>query len=405
MSRTSVLILAVSLLNSCLSPRTVADELVLKSGARLAGEASSERCSKGTHSFRSNHGVQFSVSIDSVAESVDELPQSETYRELAPTIADSPPDHWKLAEWCRRQGLLSERNLHLRRIIELQPDHLAARRALGYSHIDGKWATQRQVLRERGYVYHHGRWRLSQEVALMEERRRKREIHFQWVEDLRHWRTLLNTIDAVDGSRAILAVRDPLAVDAIAQLLKQEQNRRARLLFVETLGEIEDERAIVALANNALSDRDEEAFLASVDQLARHRSPPLVQHFMKALQSSNNSKVNRAGFVLEKLSDKRAIPALIEALMTTHFFRPQNAGQTTYSFARATQSARLPGALFGGSPGSFGSTFGFRKSTVTSYRALNQNVLNALVALANGVSFGYDQEAWRHWYVTQKTPL
>ena len=51
---------------------------------------------------------------------------------------------WKLAEWCHEHGLPDQRKTHLQRVIELDPDHVEARRLLGYSKIDGKWMTQEE---------------------------------------------------------------------------------------------------------------------------------------------------------------------------------------------------------------------------------------------------------------------
>ena len=404
MLRTSVRISACCVLVGCVANlQLIADELRLKSGATLTGKSQSIDNSAGTHSFRSDHGVQIAVTFDAVAEAIVERPHATIYREMAPSIADSVTSHWAVAEWCRQHNLARQRVAHLERIVQLNPNHVAARRALGFSQIDGRWATQRQVLREKGYVYYHGRWRLQQEVDLLEERQREREVHRRWLGNLRHWRALLNTTEAAKGSHAILAVRDPTAVQAIAELLNKERNRRVRLLYVEALGRIDGGRAVVALANNALHDRDEEAFLASVDQLARRPSPDLVRRFTKVLQNSNSSEINRAGFILGKLNDPSAIPSLIEALVTIHVIAARNPGQTTYAFGKLSRPALAAGVPSIG--GLVGSTFAFRRASATSYWSMNQNVLDALIDLADGVSFGYDQPAWRHWYSTQQTPF
>ena len=84
-------------------------------------------------------------------------------------IADTAAAQWELAQWCREHKLSAEREVHLRRVIELDPDHVEARRALGYSKIDGQWTTQEEAMTKRGYVRYKGQWKTPQEVEIAEE--------------------------------------------------------------------------------------------------------------------------------------------------------------------------------------------------------------------------------------------
>ena len=67
--------------------------------------------------------------------------------------------------------LREQREIHLERIIELQPDHEQARSVLGYQRKDGKWITRDELMVKRGYVKGPRGWELPQEVKLREERR------------------------------------------------------------------------------------------------------------------------------------------------------------------------------------------------------------------------------------------
>ena len=61
----------------------------------------------------------------------------------------------------------------MRRVIELEPNHAAARRALGYSQVNGKWTTQKEAMEEqRLRARRSGKWMLSQEVELSENKRK-----------------------------------------------------------------------------------------------------------------------------------------------------------------------------------------------------------------------------------------
>ena len=82
-------------------------------------------------------------------------------------LVDTVAGHWELAEWCRKQTLYAQRELHLRRILELETNHAGARRGLGYSQLRGEWVTREEILDRRGYRRFDGRWMLPQEAALI----------------------------------------------------------------------------------------------------------------------------------------------------------------------------------------------------------------------------------------------
>ncbi len=48
-------------------------------------------------------------------------------------------DHWALAKWCGAKKLDSQRTLHLKRVLDLNPGHVEARKALGFVLIAGDW--------------------------------------------------------------------------------------------------------------------------------------------------------------------------------------------------------------------------------------------------------------------------
>src|SRR5262245_28955389 len=50
------------------------------------------------------------------------------------------------------------------RAVAAEPDHLAARRALGFERVDGRWLAGDALRRARGFVPVRGTWRLAEEV-------------------------------------------------------------------------------------------------------------------------------------------------------------------------------------------------------------------------------------------------
>ena len=52
-----------------------------------------------------------------------------------------------------------------RRVLEADPEHRAARRALGYEQVAGRWLRGDDLWRARGFVHHEGQWMTALEFA------------------------------------------------------------------------------------------------------------------------------------------------------------------------------------------------------------------------------------------------
>jgi hypothetical protein len=106
------------------------------------------------------------------------------------------------------------------------------------------------------------------------------------------------------------------------------------------------------------------------------------------LKSPDNEIVNRAGEALGEIGHRDAIGPLIDALVTRHTVKIDGANpdQHSYTFSQT-----------GGSAFSFGGG-GPKTQTIA---ARNPAVLTALVKLAAGANFEYDQTQWRGWLAAQ----
>ena len=104
------------------------------------------------------------------------------YDQTRDNYADTVEGQWKLAEWCRENRLPKQRKTHLERVVELDPEHAAARHALGYSHIQGRWVTQAKLMTENGYVRYKGAWVLPQEIEILEEKGKEKQAAARMVE-------------------------------------------------------------------------------------------------------------------------------------------------------------------------------------------------------------------------------
>ncbi|MBC8357290.1 MAG: HEAT repeat domain-containing protein [Planctomycetes bacterium] len=296
-----------------------ADNFVLATGATVRGQwLNQEDASSPYYLVDTEHGGRVTLERVRVVEVVRFSEARAKYDRLAPSVADTAEDHWKLSKWCRANDLYELSEHHLVRVLALDSQHVLARRALGYSEIGGQWVKKEEHLASKGYIRYKGKWRLSQEIDLVEQRRAEELAKKDWYVKLSRWRSQLNKEKRHAALDSIRQVRDPLALEALGRLLRVERDRRMRLIYVDVLGQMSDNQAAAALVELALSDRDEEVFYACVDQLATRTRPPLVRQFVLALKSSHNSRVNRAAIALSSVGDQSAVPPLIDALVTQH---------------------------------------------------------------------------------------
>src|SRR5690606_8756785 len=179
------------------------------------------------------------------------------YARRAPRYPDTVAGQWKLAEWCRHRQLKTQRQTHLRRILELSPDHVEARHAPGYGQLRGKWTTRSDHLTERGYQLYKGEWRSPQDIALIESRENAKQAARDWLERLKAWRVQLHDPrTAALAYQSIAEVRDEAAVAPLRAMLCSERARDVKALYIEVLCAIRNAEAIESLVFVTLNDPD-----------------------------------------------------------------------------------------------------------------------------------------------------
>ncbi len=376
-----------------------ADIIVLKSQGQIQGEIVPARePGETTMVVKLESGGSVTVEKSQIKTLISQNPAEKEYAKIAPGYADTVAAQWELAEWCREHSLNALRTAHLERVVELDTDHKEARAALGYSHTDGKWIRQDQLMKERGFVLFKGKWMMPQEVELLEKKSKDNVADGEWKKKLKMWRGWLVSRDrARQGHDNIAAIKDPAAVGALSAALESDGSRENHLLFIETLAQIGTGDALKAIIDCSLEDGDKETRISALEALAPQRSPELASYYIAALHSKDNVRINRAGLGLKYMNDPSSVMPLIEALVTTHIVElapAGNPGQTSATFGGPT------GGGSGGGGGMGGLSVG-AKSTKARVTAHNEEVLSALVTIT-GVNYSFDVANWKAWYASQK---
>jgi hypothetical protein len=378
------------------SPASALDILTLESGGIIQGDWLNRDEQPLTHyRVRTSAGLVVSLQLTQVRQTICERPANAEYQQLLPTFRDTTSDQWKLAEWCKMQQLTSERNKHLLRILELDDHHAGARRALGLVFVDNQWIRHADLKRGDGYELYKGRWRTIQEIELLEVAAKRELAEREWLQKIRRWRRELDTDRAREATDQLSKIEDSVAIAPLVVVMKEDRNRRAKMMFCDVIAALDCPAAVQALVSTSLTDPDEEIFHHCLDHLLKLKPPHVADSYIKALQDSDNVKINRAGIALGRIGDRSAIAPLIAALVTTH---SKTIGPT-HRGAGDTVSQSFSSS----SNGTGGTNFKSNEGPKTYiYRVQNQHVLDGLTQLARGVSFGFDAKAWQYWHAQEK---
>jgi len=383
-----------------------ADEFVLKHGGRVRGRWLNPGPPPAEiMAVATDAGGEIRLDRSAVAQVIRSTPLDEEYAALRSTCPDTVAGHWQMVQWCAERQLSGQRQTHLERILELDPDHEAARLALGYRRVDGAWMTRDEEMESRGLKRHGGQYRTAQDIELRERDRKQRDVEREWFKKLKRWRSWLvgsNPGRVEEAQASIRAIRDACAAPALTEHLYKETDSTIRLLLAEALAQVAvptgtdgsgkrplaSRDALEALVHQSLNDPDQEVRVACLEHLVDMHHPHITELYVRVLKSKDNVEVNQAAAALKALGDATAIPPLIDALVTVHKFQVGSGspGQTSASFSR---------------DGRGGMGFGQGGPTIVKRPLRNPEVLSALVALS-GENFEYSAGDWNSWYAAQR---
>lgn len=355
-----------------------ADEAQLVTGGRITGVIRQE---PGSNLVVVETPLgRIAAKRDQIVDINKATPAALEYQKRAPATADTAEAQWALAQWCFENELRAERAPHVRRVIELEPNHAAARAALGFSFHDGKWVMVGQRMQDDGFVFVSGFWRSPQELKVLKDLKRKHSSERQWKARVVRLVNMLGTYNQERAAAELAEIDHVDALPALMEVYREPNPRAVRLLLLEAIARIDDEEARRGLIETTLYEPDEEMAHRCVLAI-RETVPPdvLKDEFTELLQSESNYEINRAAWVLRELDSVETMPQLISALITSH----------------VVSGARPKPKVIGKR----------KKPLVTrpevTQSFANEEVLFALTKLSGGENFGYDQQAWANWLAVQ----
>jgi hypothetical protein len=149
MNRLSLLPLLIAAVSA------TADELHLKDGRLLTGRVLEDGDRYAVVDRDSKHVVKKSE----VAEFVKKKSFMDDFDDrLAKLPADDAEAIFEFGRWLDENEWASRAKLAYAEVLDLDPDHRGARRALGYSLYEGAWVSPDELNRRKGLVEFEGRW-------------------------------------------------------------------------------------------------------------------------------------------------------------------------------------------------------------------------------------------------------
>ena len=163
--RTPILLLAAVFLPGVAS----ADEVFLKGGGHLSGRI----VSRSATTIEVDVGAgRIGVPASSVLRIEEGRSPLHEYEERAGRLAAGDVEGWiALAGWAEARGLGTQAREAYHRVLAASPDDPRANEALGNTRMDGRWVSEDESYRARGYVQHEGDWITQAEYeAILRER-------------------------------------------------------------------------------------------------------------------------------------------------------------------------------------------------------------------------------------------
>lgn len=160
-----------------------ADDVHLRGGGRITGEIV-ERTEESV-TVDVGGGGTLRVRLSSVVRIEENTSPLEEFRSRAEAVPAGDAEAWReLARWAHRHSLSSEARRAYREVAAILPQDEEANHALGRVRLGGRWVSEEESYRARGYVEFENQWMTPGErQAILAERQARDEAQWQAVGD------------------------------------------------------------------------------------------------------------------------------------------------------------------------------------------------------------------------------
>ena len=300
----------ILLILALLLPAGFADTIVLKSGLELHGKVTE----KGDRIELLRDGKTTVLRRSSIRQVKRGESRVEEYQRRAAELGDDAAAWYRLSMWARENGVARQRKA-LERVVELDKDHRAARRELGFEKIGGEWIAGDEAMRRKGFVLCAGKWVLPKEAdrlmrhGLMKQakvtdahRRRAEEIAQALTDDDEYVR------------KAAAEMLDEVPDGALVRPLKKvlyAPSAESRTIAVRTLSRIGDRVALPWLIRSSMYDANRNVRNTAFRAVKGFKDHDIFYPYARALFSRNPRVSIAASQVLSELGDDRGVDLIL----------------------------------------------------------------------------------------------
>jgi hypothetical protein len=178
--------------------------------------------------------------------------------------------HAELGLWCEQNGLKPEALAHFTTSLHFDP------------YREATW-------RHLGCVKHNGRWMVAEQAAAEERNEHEqRTANRHWEPLLKKWKTWLgdgSTSHRAEARERLAAVTDPRAVPLIVKFFGADSSEAGQTFLVQLLGQIDDPRSSIALADLAVRTRSESVRWPAIEILKKRPRRDYAGHLVEMVHA------------------------------------------------------------------------------------------------------------------------
>ena len=191
------------------------------------------------------------------------------YERQRAATPDTIAGHMQLADWCADEKLADQERAHLMRVVDLNPEHAAARQRLGFVRQGGDWVNQQEIARDR------------------EDEATRREQLAIWRPKLKEIREGLESRSQQRREFAagkLREIHETAAIPAIEQVFLGAKDEVV-LLAVEAIAAIDDHAVAASLAKIAVQWPTAAVREAAAKQLSSRAADTYVPQLVGSMYS------------------------------------------------------------------------------------------------------------------------